>query len=63
MTLLLLLNSEAVKKIAQVWTVVYCKIIIGAWRFVVQDAKKTKDYFEVKRVQFRTAQQPINPFL
>lgn len=48
MTLLLLLNSEAVKKIAQVWTVVYCKIIIDAWKFVVQDAKKTKDYFEVK---------------
>ncbi|XP_062318798.1 F-box and leucine-rich repeat protein 13 [Osmerus eperlanus] len=39
-------QNEAVKKIAQVWTVVYCKIIIGAWRFVVQDAKKTKDYFE-----------------
>ncbi|XP_067090544.1 F-box and leucine-rich repeat protein 13 [Osmerus mordax] len=39
-------QNEAMKKIAQVWTVVYCKIIIGAWRFVVQDAKKTKDYFE-----------------
>ncbi|KAK1804349.1 hypothetical protein P4O66_020358, partial [Electrophorus voltai] len=39
-------QSNAVKKIQRVWNAVLCKIIITAWRYVVQDAKRTKEYFE-----------------
>ncbi|XP_030646011.1 dynein regulatory complex subunit 6 [Chanos chanos] len=40
-------KNDAVKKIQKVWNAVLCKTIIGAWRYVVQDAKRIREYFEI----------------
>nr|XP_015208118.1 PREDICTED: F-box/LRR-repeat protein 13 isoform X3 [Lepisosteus oculatus] len=39
-------QADAMKKIQGVWDLVYCKRVFRAWRYVVQDSKKTKEYFE-----------------
>ncbi|XP_055789606.1 dynein regulatory complex subunit 6 isoform X2 [Salvelinus fontinalis] len=39
-------QNDAMKKIQRVWNAIHCKIVIGAWRYVVQDSKRTKEYFE-----------------
>ncbi|CAB1323074.1 unnamed protein product [Coregonus sp. 'balchen'] len=40
-------QNDAMKKIQRVWNAIHCKIVIAAWRYVVQDSKRTKEYFEV----------------
>uniref|UniRef100_A0A4W5KDK7 F-box and leucine-rich repeat protein 13 n=1 Tax=Hucho hucho TaxID=62062 RepID=A0A4W5KDK7_9TELE len=39
-------QNDAMKKIQRVWNAIHCKIVIAAWRYVVQDSKRTKEYFE-----------------
>ena len=42
-----LFYSDAVKKIQKVYEILHIRNIFFAWRYAVQDSKRSKEYFEV----------------
>ncbi|KAL0968387.1 hypothetical protein UPYG_G00266220 [Umbra pygmaea] len=39
-------QDVATKKIERVWRAVHCNIVITAWRYLVLESKRTREYFE-----------------
>ncbi|KAJ8386944.1 hypothetical protein AAFF_G00165410 [Aldrovandia affinis] len=58
-------RNDAVKKIRGVWNSILCRNVLRAWQYVVQDSKKTREYFErlekglLETDTYNTAAEPI----